>query len=74
MRVSKSLINVRKPEPALLVSPIVALEVEHEAVRAAPVAEVVVLSLVEALSRVQERRAGSATVCSRCSCSRRARC
>lgn len=54
--------------PALAVSPIVAalehLEVEHDAVRAAPVTEVVV-SLVEARRRCRTRgsRAGSATVC-----------
>lgn len=46
--------------PALSVSPIVAalqhLEVEHDAVTAAPVTEVVVLSLVEALSQVPDPR------------------
>jgi predicted transposase YbfD/YdcC len=46
--------------PALSVSPIVAalehLEVEHDAVTAAPVAEAAVLSLVEALSQVPDPR------------------
>jgi predicted transposase YbfD/YdcC len=46
--------------PALSVSPIVAalehLEVEHDAVSAAPVTEVAVLSLVEALSQVPDPR------------------